>query len=183
MQASQASLEQRLEAVEDRLAIRDLVARYVFAADDRDVTALTGLFTETGVFRSVDGAMSATGRTAIADQFKARFSMMGVSNHITHDHVITLEGGGRASGIVSSHAELWRNDTATIAAIRYADRYEKGRDSRWRFAERTLAFLYYLPVKDYAAALGRLDRNRAARPSVRGVDRAGRRRSPHPLRH
>jgi hypothetical protein len=141
MQASNASLEQRFSAVEDRLAIRELVARYVF--------------------RSRDGAMSANGREAIVEQFKARFQVLGVTNHVTHDHVVTLLADGCATGLLSTHAELWRNDTATIAAIRYDDAYEKGADGAWRFATRTLSFLYYLPVADYVTALGRLDRNRA----------------------
>jgi hypothetical protein len=39
------SLESRLAEVEDRVAIRDLTARYNFAIDDRDLKAVGELFT------------------------------------------------------------------------------------------------------------------------------------------
>jgi hypothetical protein len=59
--------------------------------------------------------------------------------------------------MILSHAEVWRNGAALIAAIRYFDTYRR-EGGRWRFAERLLKFLYYVPVPEYAEALG--DRNR-----------------------
>lgn len=150
----------RLERVEDELAIRQLTARYVFAIDDRDLAGVGALFTTDAVFRSVDGAMNATGREAILEQFRKRFSVLGAGNHVTHDHVITLETPSRARGQVSAHAELWRKGQMMVTALRYADIYAKT-DGAWRFAERTLSFLYYAPLEAYRDILGRLDRNLA----------------------
>ena len=48
-----------------------------------------------------------------------------------------------------------------VTALRYDDVYEKS-GGLWRFAERLLSFFYYLNVKDYAAAIGRLERNMAS---------------------
>jgi uncharacterized protein (TIGR02246 family) len=154
------SLEARIAAVEDRLAIQQLVARYAFAIDDRDLAAVGELFADDARFRSLDGAMDAVGREAIVEQFERRYSVLGPTNHFTHDHAIELDGPARARGRVSLHAELWRNERAMLTALRYADVYEKA-GGVWRFSERTLSFFYYLPVEDYAAMLGRLDRNRA----------------------
>ena len=154
-------LERRLTELEDRLAIRELVSRYCFAVDDRDLRTLGALFTENGSFGSADGQMRANGREAILRQFEARYSVLGATNHFNHDQTIDFENLSRARGRVSLHAEMWRNERAVIAALRYADRYEKS-GGKWLFTERLISFMYYLPVEEYPGARGRLDRNRAS---------------------
>jgi ketosteroid isomerase-like protein len=154
------TLEERVARVEDRLAIRELVSRYNMSIDDRDLATVGSLFTENAFFGSIDGAMGATTRQGIVDQFKERYSVLGATNHFTHDQVITFESPTRARGQVASHAEVWRKEKAMITALRYADIYEKA-DGAWRFAERRLSFMYYLNVEDYSTALGVRDRNLA----------------------
>lgn len=155
------SLESRLTEVEDRTAIHDLTARYNFSIDSRDLEAVGALFTDNAVFGSKDGAMRATGRAAILDQFRDRFSVLGATNHFAHDHVVWFESPTRARGLLSVHAELWRKERTMLTALRYDDLYEKS-DGLWYFAERLLSFMYYLPIEEYASALGRIDRNRAS---------------------
>jgi hypothetical protein len=60
------------------------------------------------------------------------------------------------------HAEVWRKEEPQITALRYDDLYIKGADGLWRFQERLLSFFYYLHVKDYVSAMGRLERNMAS---------------------
>jgi hypothetical protein len=67
----------------------------------------------------------------------------------------------RATGLVTSHAEVWRNGQAMLTALRYQDEYRRGADGKWRFADRLLTFFYYLPVTEYAEALGDPLRQRA----------------------
>lgn len=160
--AADRSIESRLAAVEDQLAIRDLTARYNFAIDNRDLASARLLFTPNASFGSRDGAMRATGIDAIVKQFEARFSVLGATNHFAHDHVIWFESTRRARGMVSVHAEVWRKEQPMITALRYDDIYEKEDDGLWRFSERLLSFFYYLNVKDYPAAMGRLERNMAS---------------------
>ena len=157
--ADKGNLEQRLAAVEDELAIKRLVAKYVCAIDDRDLATLAGLFTADARFRSADGAMNASGRETIVEFFEQRYTSLGPTNHVSHDHLIDFQGPDRARGQVSSHAEMWRDGRATLAAIRYADAYEKA-DGVWRFADRRLSFFYYFPLSDYSTALGQTDRIR-----------------------
>lgn len=156
-----ATLAARLAEVEDRLAIRELVARYCFAIDDRDLSVLAQLFTDDAFFGSADGSMGVTGRDAVLRQFEARYAVMGISNHVSHDQVIEFEAPDRARGRVSLHAEVWRNGQAMITALRYTDVYRKS-DGRWRFAERRLSMMYYLPVEEYREAMGVLERNRSS---------------------
>jgi len=160
--AANQSLEIRLALVEDQLAIRDLTARYNFSMDNRDLASASLLFTEDASFGSKDGAMRATGIANIVTQFEGRFSVLGATNHFAHDHVIWFESPARARGNLSVHAEVWRKEEPQITALRYDDLYVKGADGLWRFQERLLSFFYYLHVKDYAQAMGRLERNMAS---------------------
>lgn len=154
------TLEERVTQIEDRQALRELISRYNMSIDDRDLATVATLFTENAFFGSLDGAMGATGRDAICEQFKGRFSVLGATNHFSHDQIITFESPTRARGKVASHAEVWRNERAMITALRYDDVYEK-EDGVWRFAERRLSFMYYVNVEEYPTVLGRRDRNRA----------------------
>ena len=160
--AANQTLEARLTLVEDQIAIRDLTARYNFAMDNRDLASASLLFMPDASFGSKDGAMRATGIEAIVKQFEGRFSVLGATNHFAHDHVIWFESPTRARGNLSVHAEVWRKEEPQITALRYDDLYIKGADGLWRFQERLLSFFYYLHVKDYAAAMGRLERNMAS---------------------
>lgn len=162
------TLEERIARVEDRLALREMVSRYNISIDNRDLDTVGSLFTANAFFGSADGAMGATGPQAIVDQFKSRFSVLGATNHFTHDQLISFESATRATGTVASHAEVWRNEQAMITALRYADVYEK-QDGVWRFAERKLSFMYYLSLADYPQVLGQRDRNRAG-PTPKDAD-------------
>ncbi len=150
---------EHLEALEE---IRNLVARYGLAVDDHQIEAIGALFTSDASFRSRDGVMDARGRQAIIAQFIERFRALGISNHVSHDHVIesTAAEDQCVRGIVSAHAEMWRNGRAFIAALRYHDEYRQ-EGGRWCFHSRELNFLYYLPVTDYPEALGSKLRQRA----------------------
>lgn len=157
-----SDVETRLERLEAESAIRALAARYNLAIDDHDLDTVADLFTSDARFHSRDGVLDATGRDAIVEQFKGRFSVLGPSNHVGHDHAIEVADDARtATGILSAHAEVHRNGTPMVAALRYADRYVRDEDGLWRFADRLLSFLYYVPLADYPGILDRPDRMRA----------------------
>jgi ketosteroid isomerase-like protein len=155
------SIERRLRMLEDREAIRNLVARYGFVIDDRDMDGVADCFTEDGGFSSREGNIGARGRQAVVDQFHDRWAVLGPANHIVHQHYIELDPGdrNRATGLVSSHAELVRNGDVQITALRYDDEYRRCPDGRWRFADRMLSVFYYLKPEDYVARFGDVMRN------------------------
>ncbi len=159
---STASLEERVARLEARNQIRELVARYCFTVDARDVAGIAECFTRDGAMRSLDGVMDATGRDAVVRQFHDRFAVLGPSNHFTHDHLIEFDSddADRATGIVNSHAEVVRNGDALLASLRYHDEYRR-EDGRWRFQLRLLSFFYYAKPAEYAAVLRDTLRNRA----------------------
>ncbi len=157
------SLEDRVRALEDEAAIRNLAARYCFVIDDRDLDGIGACFCEDGGFRSVDGKMDATSRQAVMDQYDERFEALGPANHIAHHHEVVLDPSDpdRATGRVNAHAEVVRLGKVMITALRYDDVYRRDPDGQWRFADRLLSFFYYLEPSDYAEYFGRLDRNHA----------------------
>jgi ketosteroid isomerase-like protein len=159
----EGSLEARLRRLEDQAEIRQLVSRYCFVVDDRDVDAIADCFVPDGRFRSADGVMDARGRQAIVDQYHGRFAALGPGIHITHDHVIDFDDSDpdRAIGRVSCSAELVRHGKAMLVALRYEDEYWRDTDGRWRFADRLLSFFYYLEPHEYAEGLADPLRNRA----------------------
>ena len=156
-----ASLQARIARLEDRAAIHELIARYGIAIDDRDIEVIAALFTPDGSFRSRDGVMDARGREAVVEQYRGRFAALAVSNHFSHDHILTFgPDPDEAHGLITAHAEVWRNGRALIAALRYEDTYRRHEGS-WCFADRVVSFLYYLPVEEYAQGLGDRLRMRA----------------------
>ncbi len=161
MTHADTGLEARLRRLEDRAELTQLIARYAVAVDDRDLAAISALFTPDGMFRSKDGVMNARGNEAVLEQFRGRFRALKLSYHFSHDHIFEFgEDPDAATGLVTAHAEVWRNGRALIGALRYQDVYRR-HQGRWCFADRLLWFLYYLPVSEYASALGDPLRQRA----------------------
>nr|WP_047165543.1 nuclear transport factor 2 family protein [Sphingomonas sp. Y57] len=142
---SESARDQRLEAVESRLALRELLSRYAYAVDNRDIDALAELFAEDASFGTRNGSFAVHGRAAIAAEFRAQLGNMGPSFHYIHDHILDLDPSDpdRAKGVATAHAEVRRQDGLWQTAIRYHDNYVR-QHGRWRFQARELAFLYYV---------------------------------------
>lgn len=153
------ALEDRIDRLESRNAISELISAYAVACDEHDMPRLTNLFTERGVFGSVSGAMVAEGRAAIESMFIELFKIRGPAFHWTHDLQIAIDPDDpdRATGMVLSHAETSPDNTVSLAAMRYHDEYTRD-DGVWRFDKRVISFLYYVPVTEFADVFK--DRNR-----------------------
>ena len=134
-------IERRIRRLEDRAEIGELIARYGLVMDDRDIDGMPALFTPDIAIRSDDGVLDVTGVEGAVRMFCGRFAVLGPSNHVTHDRIITFDDDNpdRASGIVLSHAEMNRKGKAMVAAILYHDAYRR-HEGRWKFAARRLSF-------------------------------------------
>ncbi|MCG8443766.1 MAG: nuclear transport factor 2 family protein, partial [Caulobacterales bacterium] len=121
------------------------------------------LFTIDARYASVDGVISVSGRDNILEYFQTRLTRLGVTNHVTHDRILTLDEArdGRASGVVNSHAEIEMDGELWIASLRYDDRYGL-EDGRWRFQSRRMWFFYYCPATQLPDIWGGTDRKRMA---------------------
>lgn len=152
--STQDLLAARIDRLESRFAIAELVTDYAVACDEHDMHKLMGLFTEDAAFDSPSGAMVANGRAAIEAMFIDLFKVRGPAFHWTHDHTVRFADGSNdlASGIVLAHAETCPSDVVSLAAMRYHDDYRR-EGGRWFIARREIRFLYYVPVTEYATAL------------------------------
>jgi ketosteroid isomerase-like protein len=150
------TLEERVRRLEDRASIGELIARYCLVMDNRDVDSIEQLFTPDVHIWSADGVMDSRGREAAVAMFCGRFSVLGPSNHFTHDRILEFDpvDHDRATGLVLAHAEMQRKGQPMLAAIRYRDVYQRCEGGRWRFRERGLSFMYYVPTADYLDAFG-----------------------------
>jgi hypothetical protein len=140
-------LEQRIQSIEDRMAIQDLVVRYCLSVDDNDYTALREMFTDKATMAGQVGG------DPIVDRLASIRSGYGRTIHAPVAMTITLTNADHASGIVMTQAELAIQGRSVHTAIRYYDDYERGGDGRWRFAARTLKFVYALPVEEMSESL------------------------------
>ena len=144
----------RIDRLEARAAIGELVSAYAIACDEHDMPRLTSLFTVDASFDSPSKLMVAQGREAIAALFVKLFQIRGPAFHWTHDRFVEFDESNpdRATGLVLSHAETTPNGVVSIAAMRYDDVYRR-EGGRWLFARRTINFLYYVPVSEFPNAL------------------------------
>ena len=139
------SLASAVQLLLDQSAIRDLVAIYSIARDDNDIEALLECFAPQGSF--VINGTPVVGRDALRTFYIGNMDRYTTSLHVTHTHVIQINGADRATGVVTGHAELALGETLMMAAYRYADRYAKTA-GRWVFGERILRFMYAVPFDE-----------------------------------
>ena len=157
-------LTARIQALEDRAEITQLVARYGPAVDDHEYEDLAALYTHDAIFDSVGGRI--VGRQAVIEYYKGRGQDFKATYHYPHSVEVYLESADRARGVVCAHAELSIDGVSHWVALRYHDTYHR-EDGAWRFHERDVKLLYVLNAADLATGLSEGDRVRWP-----GTDRA-----------
>jgi uncharacterized protein (TIGR02246 family) len=151
-------LEARVDRLESRAAIRELVTNYAVACDEHDIPKLQNLFTHDAVFKSPSSFMQSTGREAITGMFIEVLKTRGPGYHWTHDLIVDFgDDENAATGVVYSHAETTPNGVASVAAMKYKDKYAR-EAGVWRFREREIHFFYYVPMAEYAQTLNQQER-------------------------
>lgn len=150
------SLESRLEWMESRLEIGDLVTRYGKAIDERDIRGLASLFTANGRLYSRDRQLEAIGTAGILSVYKGVFDSLGPSFHWHHGHLVRRDTSDptRATGELMAHSETFRKGEQYLAALRYTDVYRR-ENGTWKFEDRELSFLYFASMADYQSILGK----------------------------
>lgn len=131
----------RVQALEDREAIRELDARYGRYLDDRQWDRLGDCFTEDGVF---DGMSRIEGRSAVRDFFAglAGGGLTALWHHVSN-YEITLDGDN-----ATVRSLLWQpcvvGGVAHVSAGRYRDQLVHTEDG-WRIREKQVRFFYWGP--------------------------------------
>ena len=137
--------EQKLQQLEDRIAIRELIDQYAFCADTRDAQGQMAIFTEDTNFEVYMDEKLPTptqvvkGRKnlfPVFDDLNQYFSTM----HFNGQSIIKVNENSATGTTYCRAYHLKVQDGAQklmIAGIRYFDMMVK-QDSQWLFAERKL---------------------------------------------
>jgi hypothetical protein len=142
---AQPALASRLEALESRLAIGQLVARYAYAIDGRDIDGLVALFAP-----DVDCGRWGVGRDALGAYYRPTLARFRRSIHLISGHVIELGSDGHATGVTYCRAEHEYGAEWIIQTFVYYDAYELI-DGEWYFRRRRLATWYANDVTERPA--------------------------------
>jgi len=135
-----ASIEERLQAIEDRTAIVELTARYCHLARNRDVEGIVDLFCEDGVMQA--GDVLEKGRARLRTMYRDALAELGPMPCV-HNHVVALDGD-EATGRCSVEIRMLRNGEAVTAAGHYEDAFRRV-GSQWKFARRNLVLYHQVP--------------------------------------
>ncbi|MFV0457508.1 MAG: nuclear transport factor 2 family protein [Actinomycetales bacterium] len=133
-----------------RQAIADLALLYTRAVDDCDLDAVVEMFTPDGVFER--RGVAAKGAEQVREAYRVAMATYRTTLHTLDAHVVELTGPDTAVGWAGGHAELVTGRTTVLAAYRYDDEYALV-DSRWKFARRSITFMYAVPADEVASAL------------------------------
>jgi uncharacterized protein (TIGR02246 family) len=151
-------LEARVDRLEARTAIQELITNYAVSCDEHDIPKLQNLFTEDAVFKSPSSFLESTGREAITSMFIEVLKKRGPGYHWTHDLIVRFDDDqNTATGNVYSHAETTPDGVVSIAAMKYIDKYAR-ESGVWRFSEREIHFFYYVPMREYIETLNTQER-------------------------
>lgn len=139
------NIENKIQEITDKNAIRELIDKYAFCADTRDAEGQAALFTEdTRFIVYMDSKSSAPtqeilGRKNLAPVFEA-LKAYDTTMHFNGQSTIKINGS-KATGLtycIAHHLNVEDGKQKfMIAAIRYIDTFEK-LDNSWYFSERQL---------------------------------------------
>ena len=143
------SLEARVDELESRAAIADLIAGYCEGVDHRDMDRFMGLWHEDSQL-SIDG-----GRGDFQGTDRLRESQAGVAKawartwHWTSNHTATFQDADHATGRSDVFAVCeHHNDGGTcLVGGTYFDSYER-RNGEWKFAKRAINRWFVTPAQD-----------------------------------
>lgn len=155
-----AALESRLQLLEDREAIRDLLVIYGHLLDEKDLAGYSKLFAEDGVWEG--GIGSATGPAGIYAMLDTVFKRVepgsfGNDYHIMSDFIIDVDGNTATSR--SNWTWVIEGQEGTPVAARsghYEDKLVKV-DGAWKFKHRLTVTELPTPEKDVQAEVFRKD--------------------------
>lgn len=135
-----SSIERRLQAVEDRLAIIDLIARYGPAADSAEATTIASLWHPEGTYTVGEVTMVGDEVPTLVDWETHRGYLAAGCGHVLSTPRIDLDGD-RATAVNHSIV-LQHGDNGWDAVRVSANRWELERlDGAWRVRSRTAQLL------------------------------------------
>jgi hypothetical protein len=136
------SLEQRIQRIEDELAIGQLRARYCHLLDDRDWPGFIDLFTADGVFQGLEAVR---GHEALMEFFSQRVPKLAEEFwHFCTNGTVEIDGDTATGRITLEYLSV-TGGVSYVSAGHYEDVMVR-QDGRWRFRSRIITFYYLAPL-------------------------------------
>jgi hypothetical protein len=149
-----ASIEARLDQVESRIAIEELLASYAHGFDLEDPELLRSIWHEDAVFDLGDPFGSFTGIDAIMVAVAGFWQQMAWMNHWMATPAISISAD-RANGVVGVNCMVTETEQGPVhTAGTYYDEYER-RDGVWKFAARRFELHFWTPVQSWKPDFGK----------------------------
>jgi uncharacterized protein (TIGR02246 family) len=140
-----ATLEDRIQALEDREAIRELVANYCRGVDGRDEDLFLSVFHDDARY-NIGGAFgNADGRDEIQAMLHGLWATFTEMHHWATNVVIQLDGDTARAWVNADVSGTDNKGRALMFAASYQDRLTRV-DGTWRFAVRDIDLHYMTPV-------------------------------------
>lgn len=143
---AEKDLEKRIQELEDREAIKEVVARYCYYVDKKKLEELMALFHDKVELNA--GSLGSYHGKAEVRKFYGEIVPQALSDawHLVHNQLIELKGSEATS---SSYFEVTgiRKGEAIIGAGTYEDRLVK-EGSRWQIITRVINIDYMVPLKE-----------------------------------
>ena len=143
-----ATLEERVDVLESKEAIRSLKIEYAMACDDGyDQDRIAECYTEDGVFDAGEFGRH-EGREAIRTLFDGQEEVFQFAMHNVLGHSVNVEPlADTATGSVFLLQPCTVEGVARWFAATYDEEYRKGDDGKWRFALSKLNILFNTPYE------------------------------------
>jgi hypothetical protein len=137
-----------LDQLQIRLAVEDLNTRFTRCLDHNRVAELVALFADDALY--THGTRVSRGRAAIEQLFRARGAQVRTARHLYSGLVVDIEDAHHARGSCVCMTFAFDGPppvrgTVPHLVADFEDRYVRGEDSLWRFAERHIHRIFEAP--------------------------------------
>ena len=142
-----ASLEQRIDRIESRTAMHDLVSDYCHGFDKRDWDKFLAIWWDDCVWEIGPPFGDFEGHAGIEKAVKEiLWPAWLASSHFTTNLVIRFDGNDRAEGLCDVDCIGTTSDgVAQTVSATYADNFER-RDGVWKTARRKVTMHHFSPL-------------------------------------
>ena len=137
------SIEQVAGELADREGIRELPLKYCDCVWRNDMTGIVDLFAPDSEFitKGFKREHRASGRDALLKLYGGLTQGELTPRPYIHNHVIDLQGNGRATGRCYVELRNLKNNMEWVGSGYYEDEYAKAGDA-WKFKSRTFRTVY-----------------------------------------
>ena len=147
MSVSVEDLIRRVDELESRAALRDLVTDYCRGFDSHDWETFVSIWHEDAIWEIGPPFGTFEGHAGIREAvMDILYPLWRETHHLTSNLKVEFDGPDRASGVCDVDCMgATKDDIVQMISATYSDNFER-RDGAWRIARRKVQIHYFNPV-------------------------------------